>query len=507
MGNVGIIGAGPAGIAAARYLISEGFEPVLFEATGAIGGQWSGNPEISGIWPGLRTNTSRVLTAFSDMPLGPGVVHPPNQELRKYLERYADHFGVTKRVRLNTPVLEVRQSDTGWIIEHAGGEQHVERVLIAAGRFHHPQIPDVTGLDSFAGSEGFDSTYNYNDPEQFRDKRVLIAGCGVSALEIASDLAMLGAACVVVTHRRQRYVLPKYAQGVASDHRIFTRYGVFANESLPLEEVGRQLKEIVVEAGGTPGQYGAPDADEEFFKASVTLSQYYLPLVGEGRIHVRPWIDRVDGETVHFTDGSEESFDAILFGTGFEIDLPMLSDAIRSTIDLDEQHMDLYRHTFHPNLPGLAFLGMWDQSGGYLVPIELQARWVAYAWSGAIPAPTQAELVDGIAAYRAQRGQSQKTRMNLVALEFARAAGVEPDLARHPELARALLFGPLAPSSFRIDGHDPLPDAAERFVADAAMYGAITTETFSPRELVYLGQLAEARDDDTLRAIVTAAQA
>ena len=39
MTEVGIIGAGPAGLAAARYLASEGFEPVLFEQGATIGGQ------------------------------------------------------------------------------------------------------------------------------------------------------------------------------------------------------------------------------------------------------------------------------------------------------------------------------------------------------------------------------------------------------------------------------------------------------------------------------------
>ena len=68
MTEVAIIGAGPAGLAAARYLASEGFEPILFEQGAAIGGQWSGDRAHSGVWPSMRTNTSRILTAFSDLP-------------------------------------------------------------------------------------------------------------------------------------------------------------------------------------------------------------------------------------------------------------------------------------------------------------------------------------------------------------------------------------------------------------------------------------------------------
>jgi hypothetical protein len=91
----------------------------------------------------------------------------------------------------------------------------------------------------------------------------------------------------------------------------------------------------------------------------------------------------------------------------------------------------------------------------------------------------------GLTAYRARRGAPQKTRMNVAALTFARAAGVEPCLAHWPQLRRALLFGPLAPSCFRLEGPDALPDAAERFRRDAAAYGAITSNVLTPRETEY----------------------
>ena len=232
-----------------------------------------------------------------------------------------------------------------------------------------------------------------------------------------------------------------------------------------------------------------PAPAESLFAAGVTLNQHYLPLVGEGRIEVRPWLDEIDGTTVRFGDGSEEEFDGILFGTGFDLDLPFLDDEIRATLDLDATHLDAHLHTFHPDLPGLALLGMWDQSGGYFVPIELQARWVAYTWAGVVPAPTDAELRQAIARYRSRRGLSQKTRMNLIAIEFARAAGVEPRLDAWPELRRALLFGPLAPSCFRLEGPDALPDAARRFAHDAAAFGAIVSPGLTERELQYAGLL------------------
>jgi len=488
--SVAVIGAGPGGLVAARWLLARGFEPTIFEQSATLGGQWAGIPGHSGVWPTMHTNTSRILTAFSDLPNESDHVYPSNREVLDYLHRYAETFGLTPRIRLGTRVERVSRDATGWLVRHSGTDARFERIVVASGRFHAPSAPHVPGLDTFAGSLGVMSTYDYRGPEPYRGKRVLVAGGAISALEIATGVAEFGAARVVVTQRRQRYVLPKYAAGVPSDHCIFTRYGTLASEALPESEIDRQLKELVVEAGGSPEQYGAPAPDPSFFAAGVTLNQVYLPLVGEGRITVRPWMNDVIGSAVTFADGHTEEFDGIALGTGFELSLPFLSDEIRAILDLDTVHLETDRYTFHPDLPGLAFMGMWDQSGGYFVPLELQARWIAYTWGGAVPPPSETDQRTAIDAYRARRAMSQKTRMNLVALTFARAAGVEPHLDNWPHLRRALLFGPLAPNCFRLEGPDAQPDAPDRFARDAAAFGAITSNELTERERRYWSLVA-----------------
>jgi dimethylaniline monooxygenase (N-oxide forming) len=492
--SVAVIGAGPGGLAAARWLLAQGFEPTIFEQGPMLGGQWTGLAGRSGVWPTMHTNSSRTLTAFGDLEHETQLVYPSNREILDYLHRYAEMFGLTPRILFGTRVELVGRNGAGWLVRHAGGDESFERVVVASGRFHSPAVPAVPGLETFAGPAGAISSYQYRGPAPYRDKRVLVAGCAISALEIAAELALLGAARVVVTQRRQRYVLPKFAAGVPSDNRIYTRYGTLASEGLPTGEIDRQLKEIVIEAGGSPEQYGAPKPDPSLSAAGVTLNQYYLPLVAEGRIAVRPWIQSIAGATVTFADGHAEDFDGIVFGTGFKLCLPFLSENVRAVLDLDAVHMDADRHTFHPDLPGLAFVGMWDQSGGYFVPLELQARWIAYAWGGTIPSPSENDQRSAIDAYRSRRGTPQKTQMNLAAVTFARAAGVEPHLDNWPHMRRALLFGPLAPSCFRLEGSDALPHAPTQFAREAATFGAITSNELTGREREYwsaLGQLRE----------------
>lgn len=443
-----MIGAGPGGLAAARWLLAQGFEPTIFEKAPMLGGQWTGLPGLSGVWPAMHTNSSRTLTAFGDLEHDTELVYPPNREILAYLHRYAEKFGLTPRLLLGTRVDLIRRHSHGWLVRHDGVDDVFARVVVATGRFHTPAIPAVPGLETFAGAAGAIPSYQYRDPAPYRAKRVLVAG-------------------------------------VPSDSRIYTRYGALASESLPAAEIDRQLKEIVVEAAGSPEQYGAPAPDPSLFAAGVTLNQHYLPLVAEGRITVRPWMKAVAGSRVTFADGNAEDFDGIVFGTGFTLSLPFLSEDIRAVLDLDAVHMDADRYTFHPDLPGMAFVGMWDQSGGYFVPLELQARWIAYAWGGAVPAPAEEEQRRSIDAYRSRRGSPQKTQMHLAAMTFVRAAGVEPHLENWPQLRRALLFGPLAPSCFRLEGPDALDRAPAQLVRDAAAFGAITSNELTGREAKY----------------------
>ena len=80
MPTVAVIGAGPSGLVTARYLKNEGFDVAIYEQSRSLGGQSSLNPRSSGVWPSMRTNTTRVLTAFSDLPHPagqPGLSHQP----------------------------------------------------------------------------------------------------------------------------------------------------------------------------------------------------------------------------------------------------------------------------------------------------------------------------------------------------------------------------------------------------------------------------------------------
>jgi dimethylaniline monooxygenase (N-oxide forming) len=501
--TVAVIGAGPAGIIVARYLQSEGFETTIFDRGDRLGGQWSGLPGISGVWPSMCTNTSRVLSAFSDMPYPAGTpVYPANQQVLEYLRQFASRFGLLDRLR---PARLIRYvglapSARDWIVRHADRsglevEERYRHVVVATGRYQKPQMPEIPGLASFTGAGGVSHTFDYRDPGRYHGLRVLVAGCAISALEIASDLATAGAARVSTTNRRQRYVLPKLLAGVPTDHLAFTRFGALAAESYPPEVTRAALHRFILAAGGSPDQFGASRPVGDAVEAGITLSQHYLPLVAEGRITPRPWIAAIRDNVVRFVDGREEPYDAIISGTGYALHLPFLAGSVSEALGLPQGRLDLHAFTFHPDLPGFAVAGLYHQVGPYFPVLELQARWIAYVWSGARPTPSRAEMTASVAASRDGRGVPEPTRMNLSAVLFARAAGVEPDLRAWPDLLRPLLFGPLSPVSFRLSGRDALPDAPQRVVEDAQAFGAVPTLELSGQQRADLEALARARPE------------
>ncbi len=485
-----IIGAGPAGLVAARWLREVGFRTTLIEEDIDIGGQWRVGGPQSSVWPGMRTNTSRVMTAFSDLPHPPGTAaYPTAEQIGAYLRRYAEQFAVLEDARFRTRVEEVDPDPTrkGWLVSATladGGTwtEHFDYVVAATGRYRVPMIPQVPGLSGFTGSGGAIHAAAYRGADAYRGQRVLVAGHSISALEIASELALRGAARVVVAARRHRYVLQKILAGVPIEHLVYTRYAALASELRSPEESSAALKALILRTSGHPAQFGAPCASEDPYEAGFTQNQFYLALVAEDRIVPRPWMTQVTDKTVQFTDGSTEEVDTIIFATGYELSLPYLGPTAQAALAPDVNQADLYHHTFHPDLPGFALVGVYHQSGPYFPTLELQARWVAYTWGGRRQAPTHEDMTPHIAATHPRSGPPPMLRMHTWARLLADQAGVEPVAAHWPELTRALHFGPQSPASFRLDGPDALPDAAQRVLEDAAAFGAIPDGVLTDEE-------------------------
>lgn len=382
---VAVIGAGPAGLTAAKHLLEEGFDPIVFEQSDDLGGQWHARAAHSGVWPGMRANTSRTTTAFSDFPPAPaGAMFPRAEDVHAYLHAYAAHFGVSDCVRTGARVLEVARANREWIVRWnengAVREADFAAVAVATGRFRRPRLPAIAGLDKLAAEGRVLHSFGYGGREEFRGRRVLVYGNSISGLEIASDLAGDDTTTVISACRHPRYVIQKVVRGLPTDWRWFNRFMALRASALPQEEAAAGMREGVLAEAGDPARYGGLAVDAAAPKLSQ--SQEYLAYVAEGRIAAKPAIESIDARTAVFADGTTADVDAVICATGYDLDVSFLAEDIRAVVQADDTHLDLHVRTFHPDLPGLAFLGQFQLIGPHFPTVELQARWIASVWSG-----------------------------------------------------------------------------------------------------------------------------
>ena len=95
------------------------------------------------------------------------------------------------------------------------------------------------------------------------------------------------------------------------------------------------------------------------------MSQDYLAQVAEGKILPKEDLLELTEDTALFADGTSERIDAAVVATGYELSLPFLAQDVQQSIAVDGTQIDLYCHTFHPDLPNLAFVGLYVQVGPY----------------------------------------------------------------------------------------------------------------------------------------------
>jgi cation diffusion facilitator CzcD-associated flavoprotein CzcO len=447
--RIAIVGAGPSGLVAAKHAMEAGFDVTVFEAGDALGGQWDTAAAHSGVWPGMHTNTSRAMTAFSDFPApAEHPLHPAAEQIKAYLGAYARAFDVVDRVRLGSRVADVQP---GWTVD---GEPF-EAVIIASGRFRKPRLPAIVG--AFRGE--VIHSFDYPGAEAFRDRAVLVYGNGISGLEIASDLARQ-ASSAVSAFRKPRYVIQKVVDGVSSDWQWYTLFGALERRRLPPAQWGRRQRERILRVAGNPADFGAPEPAGDLLVAGLSLCQDYLAQVRDGSIVCRPGIASVDGARVSFVDGSTTAVDAIVCATGFDVDIPYLGQSVWDVLGPD---LALYQRTFHPDLPGLGVIGQFLAQGPYLPLLELQARWIVAVWSGDATLPDERVMRDAISQPRPPLDAH-----NALALTLSEELGVSPEPTDWPALLEPLVFGPLLPPRYRLSGPGASADAPALFTQQLA---------------------------------------
>jgi len=389
MGKVCIIGAGSSGIASCQVLAARGIDFDCFETGSGVGGNWRyGNDnEMSSAYRSLFINTSRPMMQYATYPMPVDYPdYPHHTQILRYFEDYVDHFGLRERISFRTQVTKVSPSPGGgWEVSTSGGEPRTyDAVFVANGHHWAPKNPEPSfpGQDSFTGQQLH--SHHYREPdERFAGRRVLVLGIGNSAVDIAVESSH-HAERTYLAMRRGAHVVPKYIAGKPVD-----QLAPPALSRLPFRVTRwffeRQLRTVQ----GPMEAYGLPKPDHRFGEAHPTVSSDLLPRLGHGTIAAKPNISRIDGDTVHFVDGTSAAVDTIVWCTGYRIKFPFLDAGV---MDSAGNHVPLFRRVVHPDRPGLYFIGLVQPLGAIMPIAELQSEWIADVLEGRAALPAAEEM-------------------------------------------------------------------------------------------------------------------
>lgn len=396
--RVAVVGAGAAGLCAAKHLVSRGFEVVILEMGSRIGGLWvyENDNGASPAYLSLHVNSEAAVTAYKDFPFPEGTpLYPDHRQMTAYFEAYADRFGLRPLIRFRSKVVAVEPAPAetggrsgGWIVRVEGAApERFDAVVVASGHQSAPRHPPFA--KDFEGE--YLHAHAYRVPEPFRDKNILVVGVGNSACDIAADVCVV-AASTTMAARSPVLLMPRMFLGVPTAR-------VLAKVEKPFVPwpVRRFVREAIARmAHGRMEQWGFVTPKTRTHPAGhhLLMSQFIW-----GRVTAKPGVERVSGREVTFADGSRRSFDTMIAATGYEVEVPFLSPEVSP---VRGHWLELFHRVVRPGYPSLYFVGFFNVSGGGNVRMmDDQAEWVAAIEAGERGLPDEPTMAEAIRRERA----------------------------------------------------------------------------------------------------------
>jgi hypothetical protein len=353
----------------------------VYEKGREVGGNWvySENVGHSSVYETAHIISSRTMSQYHDFPMPYTYpVYPNHRLLKEYFQSYADHFGIMPYIRFRTSVVKaVKQPDETWCITLDNGQVETFNDLIVANGHHwDPRLPNYPG--TFTGE--FIHAHNYRSPLSYRGKRVLVIGGGNSSCDIVCDIAR-HASLAALSWRRGYYVIPKLIFGSPPD--VVNAKFAFLPRWMrnPLNKMVWYLM-----TGGN-ARYGLPKPDHDILDSHPLANSQLLYWLKHGTVVPRPDVARFEGQTVHFTDGTQEDYDVVIAGTGYKITFPFFDDSFLKFSDHD---VPLYLRVFSLEHPTLFFVGLIQPHGCIWPLADSQAQLVANAIVGRYSIPADA---------------------------------------------------------------------------------------------------------------------
>ncbi|HET7691054.1 MAG TPA: NAD(P)/FAD-dependent oxidoreductase [Nocardioidaceae bacterium] len=369
-----VIGAGFGGLGLAIKLRERGETDFLVIDKGAdVGGTWRDNT-----YPGAACDVPSQLYSFSFAP-NPhwSRSFSPQPEIQAYIQDVSEKAGVRDHFRFGVEFLDASWQDGHWAITTSAGSLTADFVVSAAGGLSEPKMPDIDGIDSFAGDVMHSARWDHSI--DLEGKRVAVIGTGASAIQIIPEVAKVAGHLDVyqrtapwVMKRKDRAYLPlekfafKHVPIVQKAYRTAIYWGrecfvpaftLAPQLALPakldaLDNIKRSIEDPEMRKALTP--------DYDMGCKRILISNTYYPALAQDNVElVTDGIAKVTGNAVVTTDGVEREIDVLIVATGFHTtDLPIAHhvvgrDGRTMAEQFEAESMSAYKGTTIHNFPNL----------------------------------------------------------------------------------------------------------------------------------------------------------
>ena len=394
-----IIGTGFAGLGMAIRLKQEGDDDFLvLERAQGVGGTWRDNT-----YPGCACDVQSHLYSFS-FEQNPDWTRmfAPQPEIRAYLERCAEKYGIGPHLRFGAEVVQSRYDEAAqrWDVHTRDGRRFSARVLVAGvGGLSTPAYPQLKGIAKFKGKVFHSAEWDHG--YELAGKRIAVIGTGASAIQFVPRLQKT-AARVNLYQRTPPWIMPKPDRRIsAAEQKLFRRFpkaqqaireaiywslegrvlGFVLNpkvmklpELIARRHIRKQIADPALRAKVTP--------DFAFGCKRVLISDDYYPALAQPNVEViTDGIREVRAHSVVTADGVERPVDCIVYGTGFKAQDPLPRGAIfgRGGVDILDSWKDgpeAYLGTSIAGFPNLFMLvgpntGLGHSSMVYMIESQI----------------------------------------------------------------------------------------------------------------------------------------
>src|SRR3954471_22502566 len=331
-----VIGGGQSGLSIAARLKQLNVDTLIVDREARIGDNWRKRYHALTLHNQVQVNHLPYMLFPPNWP-----TYIPKDKLANWFEAYVESMELNFWTGTEFEGGSYDEKQGRWTVTlRRGGStriMHPRHVVLATGVSGIPSIPNIAGLENFAGTVIHSS--QYTDGEEWKGKRAIVIGTGNSGHDIAQDLCSSGAdvtlvqrssTLVVSIEPSAQLVYTPYNEGTLDDNDLIAT-------SMPLQvarrshaltcQKSKELDQDLLDGLARAGfklDFGEDDTGWQF-KYLTRGGGYYFnvgcsDLIVKGDIALKQFadIDTFVAAGAKMKDGTTFAADLVVLATGYK---------------------------------------------------------------------------------------------------------------------------------------------------------------------------------------------